>query len=49
MSLVSIVRKCSVSKVTPELDHSVCNRTVHWGMQAAENGDWQLAGKALSV
>lgn len=36
MSLVSTVRKLSISKVTPELGHSVRTRTVHWGMQAAE-------------
>lgn len=50
MSLVSIVRKHNVSKVTPRLDHSVRNKTVHWGMSlgdascgtVVENGEWQL-------
>lgn len=53
MSLVSIVRKHNVSKVTPRLDHSVRNKTVHWGMSlgdmscgtVVENGELQLQEK----
>lgn len=53
MSLVSIVRNHNVSKVTPRLDHSVHNKTVHWGMSlgeascgtVVENGERQLQEK----